>query len=497
VVAAGDLVFEDRGAFGRCRDGLAVHHLGLADVHLQAVFGAEAVRHDLEVQLAHAGDDGLARIRIIVGMEGGILVGEFPEHHLELLEVGVAPGLHRHGNHGFVRVDALQQDGVRLIAEGVAGAGEFEPHHGHDVARLGLVEPRPLVGVQLEDPRHALRLLLGGVVGGLSHLQPAGVDAQEAHAPTLFHHHLEHIRAKGFRRVGMPLGRLAGLRHMAPDGRHVQRRREVGAHAVEQRLNPLVAQRGAAEHRHQLQVQGGAPDGRPQLAGAHRGALEEALGDGVVVVRQDFHQTLAVVPDLCRHSVGHRLREHLGSEIFVFPDQGVALDQVHHAIEPVAVEDGQLERQRHGGQLVAHLVHHGEEIGAGAVQLVNEGQPRHVVLVRLVPDRLGLRLHATHRAEDHHRAVQHPQAALHLDGEIHVARGVDELDLVVAPRETGDRRRDGDAALLLLDHPVHGGGPVVDFADAVDFAAVVENPLRHRRLAGVDVGDDADVACFQ
>ena len=55
-------------------------------------------------------------------------------------------------------------------------------------------------------------------------------------------------------------------------------------------------------------------------------------------------------------------------------------------------------------------------------------------------------------------------------------------------------RRDRDAALLLLDHPVHGRGAVVDLAHLVVDARVIEDPLGHRGLARIDVGHDPDVA---
>src|SRR5206468_10265837 len=55
-------------------------------------------------------------------------------------------------------------------------------------------------------------------------------------------------------------------------------------------------------------------------------------------------------------------------------------------------------------------------------------------------------------------------------------------------------RRDGDAALLLLLHPVHGRGAVMDFADLMRLAGVVEDALGRRGLAGIDVRHDADVA---
>ena len=43
---------------------------------------------------------------------------------------------------------------------------------------------------------------------------------------------------------------------------------------------------------------------------------------------------------------------------------------------------------------------------------------------------------------------------------------------------------------------VHDGAAVMDFTDLMALAGVVEDPLRRRRLARVDVGHDADVAEF-
>ena len=98
------------------------------------------------------------------------------------------------------------------------------------------------------------------------------------------------------------------------------------------------------------------------------------------------------------------------------------------------------------------------------------------------------------RVEHRDRAVEHAQRALDLDGEVDVAGRVDDVDPVVAPLAGGGRRRDGDAALLLLDHPVHDRGALVDLADLVGLAGVVEDALGRRGLARVDVGHDPDVA---
>ena len=57
-------------------------------------------------------------------------------------------------------------------------------------------------------------------------------------------------------------------------------------------------------------------------------------------------------------------------------------------------------------------------------------------------------------------------------------------------------RGNGDAALLLLLHEIHHRLAVVDLAGAVDEPGEEEDALGGGGLAGVDVGDDADIADF-
>ena len=68
------------------------------------------------------------------------------------------------------------------------------------------------------------------------------------------------------------------------------------------------------------------------------------------------------------------------------------------------------------------------------------------------------------------------------------------MNVVVAPQKRSRRSGDGDAALSLLWHPIQLSLAFVDFADLVDTARVVQEPLADRGLASVDVGDNADVA---
>jgi hypothetical protein len=145
-------------------------------------------------------------------------------------------------------------------------------------------------------------------------------------------------------------------------------------------------------------------------------------------------------------------------------------------------------------EAVDHRLHALLEVGADAVHLVDVGDPRDVVLVRLTPHGLRLRLHPGDRVEQGDRAVEHAQRALDLDREVDVPGRVDDVDAVILPLRGGRGRGDRDAALLLLLHPVHHGRALVHLADLVRAAGVVEDALGRRRLTGVDVRHDPDVS---
>ena len=184
----------------------------------------------------------------------------------------------------------------------------------------------------------------------------------------------------------------------------------------------------------------------------------------------------------------------LRAERLLVPDHALHADEIDDALEILLGADRQLDRDRLGAEPLDDVLEALVEVGADLVHLVGEDDARDLVLVALAPDRLGLRLHALIGIEHADRAVEHAQRALDLDGEIDVAGGVDDVETLAVPDGGRGGRRDGDAALLLLLHQVHGRGAFVHLADLVGLAGVIENPLGRRGLAGIDVGHDAEIA---
>ena len=156
--------------------------------------------------------------------------------------------------------------------------------------------------------------------------------------------------------------------------------------------------------------------------------------------------------------------------------------------------------QRHGHrhrlcpQAFAHRRQRPPKISAGPIQLVDEKQRWQAEFAALAPDRFGLRLHPAHPVQHDHAAVQHPHGPLDLDGEIHMAGRINQLNLMIAPRQPGHGGGDGDAVYLLFGQIIHVGRAFMDFANLVGRAGVIQHSLGERGLAGVHMGGDADIA---
>ena len=431
----------------RLADRLAVGDLGLADVGVDVELAQHPVDDHLEVQLAHAVDQGLAGLLVALDLEGRVLLGEAGERGAELLLVGLGLRLDRDRDHRLGELDRLQLDRGVGGGQGVAGRGLLEADAGADVARVALLDLLAVVGVHHQQPPDPLGAPVGDVEHPAAGRELARVDAEVGQlADVGVGHHLEGEGGEGGVVVGRArlLGAAAvlalGGRHDPGQRRDLERRGQQLDDRVEQRLHALVLERGAAEHRGHLDVEGRLVQrlGDPLVGDLL--LVEVGLHQLVVVVGAGLDQLGAVLLGALAQVLGDLLVLELGAEL-VLPDQRLHLDQVDDALEVGLLADRQLDRQRVGAEAGAHRLHGVVEVGAGAVHLVDVGDPRDLVLVGLAPDGLRLRLDPGDRVEDGDRAVEHPQRALDLDREVDVAGRVDDVDAVVVATRRRSRRR--------------------------------------------------------
>src|SRR5690606_31454820 len=208
-----------------------------------------------------------------------------------------------------------------------------------------------------------------------------------------------------------------------------------------------------------------------------------------------------ILRSLVGHVFGNIEVVELRTEAFVVPDDRTVLHQIDQALEIGLGADRQVQGSRYRAEAVDDGLDTVIEVRAGTIELVDVAHPRHAVFLGLAPHGLGLGLDARDAVESGDGAVEDAQAALHLNSEVDVAGRVDDVEPVLGALailglpETGRRGGgNGDAPLLLLLHPVHGGGALMGLADLVVFTGVEQDPLGRGGLAGVDVRHDAEVA---
>ena len=94
--------------------GLAVGNLGLTNVSVNLELTEQTVDDDLEVQLAHAGDDGLAGLVVGGHLEGWVLLGELGQSQGHLVLLGLGLGLDGNVDNGLGELDLLEDDLLAL-----------------------------------------------------------------------------------------------------------------------------------------------------------------------------------------------------------------------------------------------------------------------------------------------------------------------------------------------------------------------------------------------
>ncbi len=141
---------------GRSPDGLPIGDLRPAGLGRDLELPPQAVGDDVEVQLAHPGDDDLPALLIGVEAEGGVFRRERPEGVDELHFFRLVLRLHGNGDHRVRKLDVLQKNRRLPVAERIAGVRLVEPHSGHDIAGESFLKLLPAICVHAEQAADAL-----------------------------------------------------------------------------------------------------------------------------------------------------------------------------------------------------------------------------------------------------------------------------------------------------------------------------------------------------
>ena len=160
------------------------------------------------MQLAHAGDDRLAGLFVVIGLERRVLALQRRQRFAQLLLVRRRLRLDRHADDRLGERRPFQDDRMVRVAKRVAGQRILDPDASDDVAGLGHVDRIAVRRVHLEHPADVLPLVAVAVEHPAALFQLAAVNPHVRQIAVLVVDDLEHQSAERLIRIRMPLDDL-------------------------------------------------------------------------------------------------------------------------------------------------------------------------------------------------------------------------------------------------------------------------------------------------
>ena len=176
--------------------------------------------------------------------------------------------------------------------------------------------------------------------------------------------------------------------------------------------------------------------------------------------------------------------------------QGVrpVFKDINNTLEIRLCPNREIQNQWIRTQTFTNHINTAEEISTNTIHLIDKANTRNIIAVGLTPNGFSLWLHTGHRFENRNRAVQNTQRTFHFHCKVHVPRGINQIDTMVAPETCRCRRSNCNTTFLFLFHPIHCRGAVMHFANFICFSGIEQNTFRSCGFTGIDVCHNADIS---
>lgn len=497
VAGTAALALEQEVKVGAVGDGLAVGDAGLTGDAVGLVLAAETLDVDLEVQLAHARDDGLLALGIDVDSEGRILAGEAVHGLTEVVCVSGALGLDGQRHDGIWDEHGRHGVGETAVGEGVSGS-TVDTEHGTDLTSTNLGDILHLIGMHADDTGNSDLLACAGVEEVRTLGQSSLVDSDVGKLAVVVFLKLEGETDERQGVVRDKLDRLLVLRSIQGQVVGISRVGQVFTHGIEHRLDGLVGQGGSHHDRSELAGNSGPSDGSLDLFVGGFNFLKEQFGNFIIDISELLNQSLALLVGEF-HEGGRDLVDHADFDTTgAFKVHSLHFDQINDTLVLVLEANGDLDSSGRDLELLVDLLHGLPGVGAHAVHLVDKGYTGDIVALHLSVDGDGLGLDAADSTENHDGTIENAESALNLDGEVDMAGSVDKIDVVgflfsvflLLPVAESGSRLNCNTLFPFQIHRVHLSANRIfapNFVDCLDSAGIEQNSLSNRSLATVDV----------
>ena len=472
-------------------DRLAVRDARFGGHHADVEAAQQLLDGNVDLEVAHAGDDRLVEIPLHADVERRVLLTQAMEPGAHLLVLPLR--LRRDGDLVVRRGerDGSQDDRVRLVAERLPGVRLAELHRGADVAGadVGRVDAiLPAKDVELPD---LLRALRAGVEDFLAVVEFSREDADERNVARLaLAARLEDERRQRAGGVDLQFHLLAVPRLRARDGAEVGRRGEEIEDRVEEEIEPQERHRGQRERRHEIAMKHSLAKSEVDLLHRQVGAAQEFFEERVVRLGGRVDQRRA---GFLHVRLDVRRDRRLLQRALLLEEERLVRREIDEAAELVPFTDGPRDRDEALPQLLARPVDRLREGGVLLVHLRHGAKNGTATLLDTLPHGFRTRLDTGGSLEAEHRGVGRFQPGDEIADEVSVPGRVDEIDLLVLPFDRGEREADGDSSVLLFRGEVEGRAAVLDLPLARDRLRAEERGFSERGFPRPMLGRERDV----
>ncbi len=232
-------------------NGFAVSNLRLTNIGFHLKFTKQTVNDNLQMELAHTGDNGLTGFFIGVAFKGRVFFSKLlqTDTHLFLTRFGFR--LNRNTDNRLREVHGFQNNGMLLIAERVTCGGILKTDCCGDVACIADLNIFTVICMHLQNTAHALTVILNGVINTGAGFNRTRIDTEVAN--------LTDIGVSGNlecqSRKRLVIGRMAhfffvGVGVYTLNCLNIGRRGHIIDDCIQQRLYTLVTVRSTAGNRH-------------------------------------------------------------------------------------------------------------------------------------------------------------------------------------------------------------------------------------------------------
>ena len=141
---------------GFSRERFFISDLRGADICFYMELTQQTVNNDLQMELAHSGNDRLSRFMVCIGAEGRILFSKLCQRDSDLLLSCLRLGLDRNVDNGLREDHGLQHDRAVLTAQGIACCSVLKSDGCRDISGVYFFQIRPVICMHHQDAAETL-----------------------------------------------------------------------------------------------------------------------------------------------------------------------------------------------------------------------------------------------------------------------------------------------------------------------------------------------------